>query len=1046
MRPLKLTMQAFGPYAHKEVIDFTVLGNRTMFVISGKTGSGKTTIFDGISYAIYGKASGEDRNGPELRSQFAEDSLLTEVSFEFKLKEKRYLIIRSPQQEKKKERGDGFTTIGAKAELFTFDEDGKELLVASSVRDVDEKVKEIMQIDSNQFRQILMIPQGEFRRLLTSDSKEKENILQRLFHTEMYKRIEERLKEQAQGLKKEVEQKTLLRNNALTKIAAVFHKDLIALIEQGSDNDVAILPLLEQEIELMDEEINKLQTNLEHKNKERDVIRQHLYEAESILKQMKLKEDLSARLKELESQKKDYTETETKIDLAQKAALLAQQEEICHHLKRQIDDSKAEEKLLRSTLETIQAKLIEAEQQYKEEVEKEEERKQLANYLVELKNMEKDVLQYAEVEGELLQLKQSMETHASQQETLQKQRKEKEITIQTYKERIKQLDGMKEMLLENKDKIRNLQSILERINDYMEVTDTSMKRKVDAKTKKQMLDNVVKRLEDAKALVENLENKWITNQSVMLATSLKTDEACPVCGSVHHPDPATNLLHDDDFSEEDRKSAKKDLEMIEKEKTVAETAWLEANTQWKWLAEDAQNKLKKVFDIYPSFTEDDCSVVANTIQSQLQELSLEQKKLAMQTAEMEKIKQSLTDVEVQLQEVHAQLDKIAEGMAKTSIAYTEQNTTLKKMKETIPSDLRELSKYKKVWQESSLRLEKMEARFKLAQEKLQSTKEKWQKESVRLESLEKQIKQLSDNLQVEREIFLDRMVKQGFPTYRGYAESKLQDQEVEKLKAAVQAYREECRSVSDRLQDLEEALKDITVPNMEELQKQLSLIVEEANRFQQEHTNMLIKQKDNKEIQDQVVEINKKVKELENQFKLVGHLYDISRGQNSQRITFERYVLASFLDEILLQANSRLKKMTSGRYKLVRKSDRSKGNVQSGLELLVFDQYTGQERHVKTLSGGESFKAALSLALGLSDVVQNFAGGISLETMFIDEGFGTLDPESLDQAIETLMDIQNSGRLVGVISHVPELKDRMEVRLEVIAGQTGSTTRFEYIQ
>lgn len=826
----------------------------------------------------------------------------------------------------------------------------------------------------------------------------------------------------------------------------MFHKDLIALIEQGSDNDVAILPLLEQEIELMDEEIKKLQTKLEHKNKERDVIRQHLYEAESILKQMKLKEDLSARLKELESQKKDYTETETKIDLAQKAALLAQQEEICHHLKRQIDDSKAEEKLLRSTLETIQAQLIEAEQQYKEEVEKEEERKQLANYLVELKNMEKDVLQYAEVEGELLQLKQSMETHASQQETLQKQRKEKEITIQTYKERIKQLDGMKEMLLENKDKIRNLQSILERINDYMEVTDTSMKRKADAKTKKQMLDNVVKRLEDAKALVENLENKWITNQSVMLATSLKTDEACPVCGSVHHPDPATNLFHDDDFSEEDRKSAKKDLEMIEKEKTIAETAWLEANTQWKWLAEDAQNKLKKVIDIYPSFTEEDCSVVANTIQSQLQELSLEQKKLAMQTAEMEKIKQSLTDVEVQLQEVHAQLDKIAEGMAKTSIAYTEQNTTLKKMKETIPSDLRELSKYKKVWQESSLRLEKMEARFKFAQEKLQSTKEKWQKESVRLESLEKQIKQLSDNLQAEREIFLDRMAKQGFPTYRAYAESKLQDQEVEKLKAAVQAYREECRSVSDRLQDLEEALKDITVPNMEELQKQLSLIVEEASRFQQEHTNMLIKQKDNKEIQHQVVEINKKVKELENQFKLVGHLYDISRGQNSQRITFERYVLASFLDEILLQANSRLKKMTSGRYKLVRKSDRSKGNVQSGLELLVFDQYTGQERHVKTLSGGESFKAALSLALGLSDVVQNFAGGISLETMFIDEGFGTLDPESLDQAIETLMDIQNSGRLVGVISHVPELKDRMEVRLEVIAGQTGSTTRFEYIQ
>lgn len=1046
MRPLKLTMQAFGPYAHKEVIDFTFLGNRTMFVISGKTGAGKTTIFDGISYAIYGKASGEDRNGPELRSQFADDSLLTEVSFEFKLKEKRYLIIRSPQQGKKKERGDGFTTIGAKAELFTFDKDGKELLVASSIRDVDEKVKEIMQIDSNQFRQILMIPQGEFRRLLTSDSKEKENILQRLFHTEMYKRIEDRLKDQAQGLKKEVEQKTLLRNNALSKIAAVFNNDLIALMEEGSDNDVAILPLLEQEIELMDDEIIKLQTKLEQKNKERDEIRQHLFEAESILKQMKLKEELSTRLKELESQKKDNTDTETKIDLAQKAALLAQQEEICHHLKRQIDASKVEEQGIRNSLETIKARLIEAEQLHKEELAKEEERKQLANYLVELKNMEKDVLQYTEVEGKLLQLKKAMETHAAKQDILQKQRKENETAIQKYKDRIKQLDGMKELLLDNKDKIRNLQTILERINDYMEVTNSSLKRKAEAETKKQMLELTLRRFEDAKALVEELENKWITNQSVILATSLKADEACPVCGSVHHPNPATNLIHDDHFSEEDRKNAKKDLEVIEKEKTKAETAWLETNTQWKWLADDAQNKLKKVVDSYPSFTEENSLIEANTIQNQLQEMSLEQKNLEAQTAEMEKMRQSLSNVEGQLQEVQAQLEKTAEVMRVTSIEYTEQNMTLKKMKDTIPSDLRDLSQYKKVCQESSRQLEKMEAQFALAQEKLQSTKEKWQKESVRLESLEKQIIQLSDNLQAERDIFLERMANQGFSTYRAYAESKRTDQEVEQLKADVRAYREECRSVSDRLKDLEEALKDIKVPNMEELQKQLSLIVEEANKLQQEYTNMLIKQKDNKEIQNQVVEINQKVKELENQFNLVGHLYDISRGQNAQRITFERYVLASFLDEILLQANSRLKKMTSGRYKLVRKSDRSKGNVQSGLELLVFDQYTGQERHVKTLSGGESFKAALSLALGLSDVVQNFAGGISLETMFIDEGFGTLDPESLDQAIETLMDIQNSGRLVGIISHVPELKDRMEVRLAVIAGQTGSTTRFEYLR
>ncbi|PAD89184.1 ATP-dependent dsDNA exonuclease [Niallia circulans] len=1046
MRPLKLTMQAFGPYARKEVIDFTVLGNRTMFVISGKTGSGKTTIFDGISYAIYGKASGEDRNGPELRSQFAEDSLLTEVSFEFKLKEKRYLITRSPQQEKKKERGDGYTTIGAKAELYTFDAEGNEQLVASSIRDVDEKVREIMQIDSNQFRQILMIPQGEFRRLLTSDSKEKENILQRLFHTEMYKRIEEKLREQAQALKKEVEQKVLLRTNALSKITAVYHQDLITQLESDRENDVAILPLLEQEIVLMGAEIEKIQKKLDRKNKERDSLKQHLYEAESILKQIKLKEELAARLNELNSQQKEYTEKENKINKAQKAALLAQQEEICHHLKKQIDDRNLEEKTIQFNLEKLNIQLTEAEKQLKQEVDKEVERKQLADYLVDLKNMEKDVFRFAEVEGKLRTIKKDLDSIGDKEKLLQTQRKEKEVRIQNMKERLKQLDGIKEMLLENKDKLRNLQSILEKMNDYLEVLNRGMRQKADAEAKKKLLDNTLRRVEDAKGLVEELEKKWLINQSSILASSLKQDEACPVCGSVHHPDPAINRNHDDNATEEDRKNAKKDFETIEKEKAKAEAAWLEANTQWKLLAEDAQNKLMKVKDVYPAFTNEESTIAVNTIKSELHRIETEQKRLEEQLTERDKMEQSLVSAEREYQELQSELEKIAVAMRDTTIQYTEHNTTWKNMKDVIPAELRILSQYKTVWKESSLQLEKLEAQFKLAQEKVQMTKENWQKESVRFESVQKQIKQLTDSLQTEREIFLESMTKQGFPTYRSYSDSKLLEKEVEKLKASVQAYREECRSVSDRLRDLEETLKDITIPNTEDLQNKLKTIIEEADKLQEEHTNMLIKQKENKEIYNQVIEINRQVKDLENQYKLVGHLYDISRGQNAQRITFERYVLASFLDEILLQANSRLNKMTSGRYQLVRKSDRSKGNVQSGLELLVFDQYTGQERHVKTLSGGESFKASLALALGLCDVVQNFAGGISLETMFIDEGFGTLDPESLDQAIETLMDIQNSGRLVGVISHVPELKDRMEIRLEVIAGQTGSTTRFEYLR
>lgn len=290
----------------------------------------------------------------------------------------------------------------------------------------------------------------------------------------------------------------LLRTNALSKITAVYHQDLITQLEADRDNDVAILPLLKEEIVLMGEEIEKLQKKLDRKNTDRDSLKQHLYEAESILKQIKLKEELSTRLKELNNQQKEYAETENKINMAQKAALLAQQEEICHHLKKQIDERNLEEKMIQFKLEKLNSQLKEAEKQLNQEVEKEVERKQLSDYLVDLKNMEKDVFRFAEVEGKLSIIKKDLDSLGAKEALLQNQRKEKEVMIQNVKERLKQLDGIKEMLLENKDKLRNLQSILEKMNDYLEVLNRTMRQKVDAESKEKMLDNTLRRVEDAK--------------------------------------------------------------------------------------------------------------------------------------------------------------------------------------------------------------------------------------------------------------------------------------------------------------------------------------------------------------------------------------------------------------------------------------------------------------------------------------------------------------------------------------------------------------------
>jgi DNA repair protein SbcC/Rad50 len=380
-----------------------------------------------------------------------------------------------------------------------------------------------------------------------------------------------------------------------------------------------------------------------------------------------------------------------------------------------------------------------------------------------------------------------------------------------------------------------------------------------------------------------------------------------------------------------------------------------------------------------------------------------------------------------------------------TVLFTEKKTNLTRMMNVIPENLRSEAEYEKVLSSSRKRQELLVKQLEEAQQRFQAVKEKLSNETARLLDAVKHHTGKQQELETEREIFINKLAEQGFEKYGMYASSKRTEAEIRGLEAEIRSYREELRSVSDRLKELTELLTDVKTPDVEGLKLELEKLNRQIEELNQQHTNLFVKKRDNEEIYSKVESLNEQMKVFEKRYELIGHLYEIAKGQNNFRITFERYVLAAFLDDILREANGRLSKMTSGRFQLLRKTDRSKGNAQSGLELLVFDQYTGQERHVKTLSGGESFKASLSLALGLADIVQNYAGGVSLETMFIDEGFGTLDPESLEQAIEALMDIQSSGRLVGIISHVPELKERIDVRLEVMADQTGSRTEFMFI-
>lgn len=1035
-------MQAFGPYAQKEIIDFTKLGNRTMFVISGKTGAGKTTIFDGISYAIYGRASGNDRDGSGLRSQFAQDELMTEVALTFSLRNKEYYIWRSPQQEKKKARGDGYTTIGAKAELY-FVENGERHLLAANVRDTDEKIKEIIQLDANQFRQILMIPQGEFKKLLTSDSKEKEVILQRLFRTEQFKQMEERLREEAMILKRSVESHTDYRLQLLRGASYQENEELAAALDTDMPNDRKIVALLEDEIKQLSQQILLLKKEVVIKQQERDLAKQHVDQAAEVLKQIAEKEALEKEKDNLLSQKEAINRKKAEISAAQKAARLGQQETICHRLKDRLTQVEKEWENAQQRMEKVHKSLQKTKERYENELSKEEERSKLREEIVKLGALKEDVDALALCQQETVLLQKQKETLEAEIANSKGKLRYKEQAIMELK---KQQSVLEKMQLESFENEKKLDQMIKKTALLTKLT-SSLKKceqtRNNLQSHSETYEQKRKQYEHQLQALALLESQWRNGQAGMLAQSLVDGEGCPVCGAVHHPFPAQ--INDDMPTEASLNEAKTTLEKLEKEKAQAERNWITIETQYQHEKTALEEQIVEMTNLIPNFK-------VHETKERLQHLEKEQQMTAALLKEqktailaLDTLGEQVKYEEEQLLLQKNSLEKQLEEGLKFHHAYTEKRIALDRLLKAIPEKIRSKEQYLQLFQNKQALYKQLEAALEAAQQAYQHEKEQFSASQEAEKQLRLQVEQARTALDKEREAFIVLMKEEGFAAYRDYKEAKRPQAVITEMEEQVQRYGELLRSVIDRFQAISDKLKGVKSPDLQALRTVLTETEAALAHLTEQQMKMSGYLERNEEIIALVKKINEELQEAEEKYHLIGHLADIARGQNTSKLTFERFVLAAFLDDILRAANTRLTKMTNGRYQLLRKMERSKGNIQSGLELLVFDQYTGQERHVKTLSGGESFKAALALALGLADVVQQYAGGVSLETMFIDEGFGTLDPESLDNAIETLMDIQSNGRLVGIISHVPELKERIDARLEVTSSKQGSRTAFHFM-
>lgn len=896
MKPLKLTMSAFGPYVGEVVIDFTLLGDRGVYLITGDTGAGKTTIFDGITFALYGEASGNSRESDMLRSKYAKPETPTFVELEFLYHGEIYCVRRNPEYLRPSKKGTGMTAEKADAAL-TYP--GGRIL--TKTKEVTKALVELIGLDRNQFTQIAMIAQGDFLKLLLAKTEERSKIFREIFDTKLYQVLQERLKAESGGLRAQYE-------------------DLTKSIRQYTEG-----------------------IRFDGEWKETGTVSETLQFLETVL----------------EEEKKCVKEQETQ---------LSKIEDQLSGIQKNLGEAEARRRgereitRLEEALEIQIAKLALQEQAFLEE---EKKKPELEVILKRILAEEENLPRYEEAERIRLQKERCEGTVQLLQKETERVRKEKEegtVRIERQKEDLEAFQGLdafcvrleqeEDALEDKKNKVRNFKKLLLRYKEVEKQLEKAQMEYRNASCESQRM----------RETYEKMEQSFLDAQAGILAKGLEEGKACPVCGAVHHPDPARMTAVT--CTEEELKKAKRESQRLHEKVSV--------------------------------FSE----------------------KAGAVKGELEGIKQQILERGEEL------FDQIPQSIYE---ALEEQIAILKKQDEVCKTKRKQAN-------ESLKRREQLEEQRK----KEESSLKDWEEALAKKE-------QDYHQAQMEKAVLEERYKKavSGL-SYESYEEAvcslKKKKRQKEILETAYEKAKEAYRKTKEAIQEgqaqirtLQEQIGEEKKEDMEELVRLQNDYAKEKKEILQRKENLMADYRMNQNAAKAIREQYEKIQTVEEKWMLVKALSNTANGNVSgkEKIMLETYIQMTHFNRIITRANTRFMIMSGGQYELKRKEEAENLRSQSGLELDVIDHYNGSVRSVRTLSGGESFQASLALALGLSDEIQSAAGGIQLDAMFIDEGFGSLDEESLEQAMKALINLADGNRLVGIISHVAELKERIDKQIVV---------------
>lgn len=1007
MKPIKLTMQAFGPFAQTETIEFDKLGTNPLFLINGPTGSGKTSILDAICFALYGETTGNERQGIQMRCDMAAPTLLTEVTLEFSLHGKSYRVIRSPEQEAPKARGEGMTVRKHTAALYEITDEEK--LITSKTTQVKTEVTNIIGLNETQFRQVMVLPQGKFRELLLATSKEREEIFGQLFQTDIYKKIEYALKDKASAISKAKDEFDNQIRGAL-QVAGVSSE--AELTEQREALSVQFESVQKQEQESL-AQLNALKTELqkaealsnEFKKREQAEIalKQHLEQSDAVSsRQLQLDNAKKASKVELPYVTLQSASKQTQ-ELEQKVAKLSQDLTVAN------DAVKSKEGALQTAKEQAAQLPKLTEQQYQLEG--------MKGKLVEKSELEKAInaglTQKSEFEATLkkyIALKEKLTLEAQQGQKSLDQARVDVASIGTVEAEIKQ----QQRLMQDLQKLTGLNQEL---------------AKLDALTpsKQASVDQVKARYVELQRSADTLELSWHNAQAAVLAQRLRAGEMCPVCGSVEHPQPAQFV------GEEVTKEQVQRARNIEREGQVALN---QLNNQLEQ-HNIAIGQYKQQIDQLSVELGQTASMDLSALQASMQQLDERLQQLS--SINLVQLEQSVNELNQRCVTGEGKINELQNQMAANESTIKVNREQLVKLSASLDAKYSSLE----VLEQDIVAIQKQIAELNSALENAQNHLQQAVLAKTNIESQlttnQQWLNEALERLNTAKADWDQALQASAFEDEAQFLASKVDEAEMQIWQKEIDAFKQTQIKLEQTLADLSSTLKDLALPDLENLNVKLNSVQQSyvEARNQLDSTRSLFERLE--KVRNDIATLHDKNTKLEDEYKVFGTLYDVASGKTGSRISLHRFVLGVLLDDVLIQASQRLSLMSKGRYILARKTEGFKGAAGRGLDLVVEDSYTGKTRDVATLSGGESFMAALALALGLSDVVQSYSGGIRLDTLFIDEGFGSLDPESLDLAIQTLVDLQQTGRMIGVISHVSELKEQMAQRIDVEPSRLGST-------